>query len=108
MRPTPSLSSRGAFVSLAATAWMLLNSACSAADDPAAAQASERGQAREAIIGGALDESTAGVVGLALDLGKRGAAGHCSGTLIAPNLVLTARHCVAFTDDEAANGTVEC
>lgn len=66
------------------------------------------GQGQQAIIGGELDESTAGVVGLALDLGRRNAAGHCSGTLIAPNLVLTARHCVAFTDDEDAQGVVEC
>jgi hypothetical protein len=66
------------------------------------------GQAEQSIIGGSLDEATAGVVGLALDLGPRGIAGHCSGTLIAPNLVLTARHCVAFTDEEGAAGIVEC
>ena len=71
-------------------------------------QAAVLGQAEQAIIGGELDESTAGVVGLALDLGRRGVAGHCSGTLIAPNLVLTARHCIAFTDDEDAQGVVEC
>jgi hypothetical protein len=71
-------------------------------------QAAALGQAQQAIIGGELDESTAGVVGLALDLGRRSAAGHCSGTLIAPNLVLTARHCVAFTDDEDAQGVVSC
>jgi hypothetical protein len=66
------------------------------------------GQAAQPIIGGALDEDTSGVVGLALDLGRRGLAGHCSGTLIAPNLVLTARHCVAFTEEQDAEGTVEC
>ncbi len=66
------------------------------------------GQTQQAIIGGELDEDTAGVVGLALDIGRRGAAGHSSGTLIAPNLVLTARHCVAFTDDEDDKGVVEC
>jgi MYXO-CTERM domain-containing protein len=71
-------------------------------------EAAALGQAQQAIIGGELDESTAGVVGLALDLGRRSAAGHCSGTLIAPNLVLTARHCVAFTDDEDSQGVVEC
>ncbi len=65
------------------------------------------GQAEQPIIGGALDEATSGVVGLALDLGGR-VAGHCSGTLIAPNLVLTARHCVAFTDDPDAEGIVQC
>jgi hypothetical protein len=65
------------------------------------------GQTHAAIIGGELDQSTSGVVGLALDLGSKGAAGHCSGTLIAPNLVLTARHCVAFTDDMSSD-VVEC
>jgi hypothetical protein len=67
----------------------------------------ELGQARQTIIGGALDEATSGVVGLALDLGSR-VAGHCSGTLIAPNLVLTARHCVAFTEATDPEGVVEC
>jgi hypothetical protein len=67
----------------------------------------ELGQARQPIIGGELDEATSGVVGLALDLGRR-VAGHCSGTLIAPNLVLTARHCVAFTEDTDPEGAVEC
>jgi hypothetical protein len=86
---------------------VLLAAACSSGD-AAQESAVAIGQTQEAIIGGELDESTAGVVGLALDLGRRGAAGHCSGTLIAPNLVLTARHCVAFTDDEDEQGVVEC
>lgn len=67
----------------------------------------ELGQATQPIIGGSLDETTTGVVGLALDVGTR-AAGHCSGTLIAPNLVLTARHCVAFTEDADSDGIVQC
>ena len=62
---------------------------------------------QQPIIGGSLDEGTSGVVGLALDLGSR-VAGHCSGTLIAPNLVLTARHCVALTEATDAEGLVEC
>jgi hypothetical protein len=66
------------------------------------------GQAAQGIIGGALDEATSGVVGLALDLGRSVVAGHCSGTLIAPNLVLTARHCVAFTNDSESDGAVHC
>jgi hypothetical protein len=65
------------------------------------------GRAAQPIIGGSLDESTTGVVGLALDLGTR-VAGHCSGTLIAPNLVLTARHCVATTRDTDEEGVVQC
>jgi len=99
---------RLSFGSVAALA-LICGAACSSGTEAAPAQASlSLGQARQAIIGGALDESTNGVVGLALDLGRRGAAGHCSGTLIAPNLVLTARHCVAFTDDEDEKGVVEC
>jgi len=70
-------------------------------------EADELGSTSQAIIGGELDESTSGVVGLALDLGTR-VAGHCSGTLIAPNLVLTARHCVAFTENTDEQGIVEC
>ena len=75
---------------------------------PPGAEPLPLGQAAQPIIGGALDEDTSGVVGLALDLGRRGLAGHCSGTLIAPNLVLTARHCVAFTEEQDTEGTVEC
>jgi len=112
MRLTPSLSPKGisrlSLVSVAGLA-LALGAACSSGTEAAPAPASlELGQAQQAIIGGELDESTAGVVGLALDLGRRGAAGHCSGTLIAPNLVLTARHCVAFTDDEDEKGVVQC
>ena len=79
--------------------------ACGAPADEASAP--ELGRAEQPIIGGALDEATSGVVGLALDLGTR-VAGHCSGTLIAPNLVLTARHCVAFTEDTDEAGVVAC
>jgi hypothetical protein len=71
------------------------------------AESEQLGRVSQPIIGGALDESTSGVVGLALDLGTR-VAGHCSGTLIAPNLVLTARHCVAFTENTDEAGAVEC
>lgn len=86
----------------------LLSSACSAAGADAAAELEATlGQAAQPIIGGAPDESTSAVVGLALDLGTH-VAGHCSGTLIAPNLVLTARHCVAFTENTDEQGVVEC
>lgn len=92
---------RGGAAALAATCGAL------ACGGEVAASGEQVGSTRQAIIGGELDESTSGVVGLALDLGSR-VAGHCSGTLIAPNLVLTARHCVAFTDNTNGQGAVEC
>jgi hypothetical protein len=67
----------------------------------------ELGRSEQSVIGGEMDRETSGVVALALDLG-RSVAGYCSGTLIAPNLVLTARHCVALTDDGATEGVVDC
>jgi MYXO-CTERM domain-containing protein len=53
------------------------------------------------LIGGTPDTATRGVVGVILDQ-----ASGCSGSLIAPNLVLTARHCVA--NISSSNGTVQC
>jgi len=56
----------------------------------------------QAIAGGYVDEADAAVVGvLALNLDNI-----CTGTLLAPNLVLTARHCVSAF--ESADGTVPC
>lgn len=47
----------------------------------------------QAIEGGVTDETSTNVVGIAIVQGFQQSA--CSGTLIAPNLVLTAQHCVA-------------
>jgi trypsin len=98
----------GLWFMLAALAWGV---ACGTPFDAAhgvGTGPAEFASARQPIIGGALDEDTSAVVGLALDRGARGIAGHCSGTLIAPNLVLTARHCVAFTEESDPGGIVEC
>lgn len=64
------------------------------------------GSVNGAISGGQNDDTSSAVVGIAT-LGGWG-FGICSGTLIAPNLVLTARHCVAPVLNEAPNGGVDC
>jgi hypothetical protein len=61
---------------------------------------------RQPLVGGTEDPSTTGVVGLGVKL-TSGFVGHCTGTLIAPNLVLTARHCVALTVS-ARDDRIEC
>jgi V8-like Glu-specific endopeptidase len=65
----------------------------------------------QAVIGGFVDDTDKAAVGLAVSgsaIGLDMFFGHCSGTLIAPNLVLTARHCVALTQDEGPQGSVVC
>jgi V8-like Glu-specific endopeptidase len=52
------------------------------------------------IIGGSKSTSTQDSV-VFLNMGS----GYCTGTLIAPNLVLTARHCVQTMDESSACGT---
>lgn len=65
------------------------------------------GSHQQAIRAGSEDSDTAAVVGLAVTVDGVVAEGHCTGALIAPNLVLTARHCVS-TPETNSDGTVSC
>ena len=87
----PSNASRAALLPLV----LLVTAACSGTDSSLPAE----GTAEQAIQGG----QSAGskypfVLGMVSQLG--GGLGICSGTLIAPNLVMTARHCVSATSSE--------
>jgi MYXO-CTERM domain-containing protein len=72
--------------------------ACSG-NDKAPGLASE--QEQSGIIGGRADTTSHAVVGMVINNGAL-----CTGSLLAPNLVLTARHCVAETGGQ--NGAIEC
>ena len=66
------------------------------------------GKSHESVVGGAVDDATTGVVGLAIDFGGHPFVGFCSGSLIAPNLVLTAHHCVALLNGAPNGDTIQC
>ncbi len=65
-------------------------------------------QVSEPIQGGTNDTTDLNVVGIAIILGNSG--GMCTGSLIAPNLVLTARHCVSELNNPPGfpEGAVAC
>lgn len=77
----------------------LVLAACSA---PATESAERTGDNRQAIVGGRPSPAAQDATVLVNDRGRA----LCSGTLIAPNLVLTARHCVTELDEESDCGTV--
>jgi hypothetical protein len=81
--------------------------AATACGTDAGDQAGNVGTARSRVVGGYVDRVTTGVVGLAISSPGHYFLGHCSGTLIAPNLVLTARHCVSLTSG-TPNEQVQC
>jgi len=61
-----------------------------------------KGSTESAIVNGSASPTAQDATVLISDRGE----GICSGTLIAPNLVLTARHCVADYDPETDCGTI--
>ena len=81
----------------------LLAAGCGAAVDdaepegPTAASSQNRILSHE-IQNGQVDQTTKAVVGMYTQQGQFG--GICSGTLIAPNLVLTAQHCIASLNSQ--------
>lgn len=76
-------------------AGVTLTMACSSEGD----SLERTGVARSAIQGGVVDRSHAFAVGIYNTI----EGSICSGALLAPNLVLTARHCVANVTDAAVN-----
>jgi MYXO-CTERM domain-containing protein len=70
---------------------------------PAPSPAEATGTAREGVIRGKNSPTSQDAVVLIFFFDQSsGMGGACTGTLLAPNLVLTARHCVADTDEYAA------
>lgn len=88
---------------LGARASLLVLALCSACE-PEQPSFSPRKEAPSAFVaqeiyGGALDNTSTNVMAIVMAIGN--SAGLCTGSLIAPNLVLTARHCVAEVSNTA-------
>ncbi len=81
--------------------------ACAGSDDPAVSD-DPVGSVASAVVNGTDDTSAHDSVVLLLLEPQGKILGSCTGTLVAPNLLLTARHCVSDTDESVickADGT---
>lgn len=81
-------------------ALFVLAAACSSGEHPTNFETTR--VMHEGIQGGHADSTDTGVVMIYIDTGG-GMVGSCTGSLIAPNVVLTARHCVASTPETSIN-----
>jgi hypothetical protein len=94
---------RGRVLALAGFVGACGLSACAASDDGnETLELEELATARQGIAGGETDVTRRAVLAVGSFAG--GGLALCTGTLIAPNLVLTAQHCVTPTPE----GTVQC
>jgi hypothetical protein len=90
-------------LALAAMLGVFATSGCADADSqPIELDVARLSQARQSIVDGETDGTRRAVVAVGSFAG--GGLSLCTGTLIAPNLILTARHCVTPT----RQGTVQC
>jgi Trypsin len=90
---------RAALARGVALMFSLATAGCAVAAEGASTEAADGpvGEAAQAIQGGYRDDADRAIVGLAVTDDGVHVAHTCSGALIAPNLVLTARHCIART-----------
>lgn len=87
--------------------WVVAGCAAPPDDEPERdVSDSVAGESAQAIEGGYADDVDTAVVGI-VNLDGNGLS-TCSGSLIAPNLVLTARHCVSHTQNTGPGGGIIC
>src|SRR5262245_10693512 len=73
---------------------------CASTEDPAP----RTSRTSAAVKGGSPDSTSTAVVAVVLSRPTNAGVGFCTGTLIAPNLVLTARHCVSDIEENSLPG----